>query len=182
MPPANQYRRCAPIDSTLALEASGVDINDKERPATEFVKIVWRHFSIELNKSREELWWSVTAKVDVCGCGGVCVWGWLWGITLTFFAAEVWKCHVLEWDLFQECRSLAARVARDDLAAAEPVSKPCQPAVTVERVGQQVPGMEKKLKIGNNSRNLTWARGRSRNLFIKNTSLFFYLQNDWQQI
>ena len=68
-------------------------------------------------------------------------------VALTLLAAEVWKCHVLERDLLQESWPLASWVARDDFAAAEPVAQPCQTAVTVEGVGQQVPGTEKQLGI-----------------------------------
>lgn len=57
----------------------------------------------------------------------------------TVVAAEVGRGHVLQGDLPQEGGALAARVPRHDAAAAKPRPQPRETAVTVERVGQQVP-------------------------------------------
>lgn len=56
----------------------------------------------------------------------------------TVLAAEVGQGHVLQGDLLQEARPLAARVPRHDLPAPQPIAQPGQPAVAVEGVGQQV--------------------------------------------
>lgn len=60
------------------------------------------------------------------------------GAPPTILAAEVGQGHVLQGDLLQEARPLAARIPRHDLPAPQPVAQPGKPAVAVEGVGQQV--------------------------------------------
>lgn len=61
-----------------------------------------------------------------------------WLAPPTILTAEVRQGHILQRDLLQEARPLAARVPRHDLPAAQPIAQPGQPAVAVEGVGQQV--------------------------------------------
>lgn len=56
----------------------------------------------------------------------------------TLLTAEVRQCHILQWDLLQEGRALAARVPGDNLPTPQPIPEPGQPAVTVKGVGQEV--------------------------------------------
>lgn len=58
----------------------------------------------------------------------------------TLLAAEVWQSHILQRDLLQEARTLAARVTRHNLPTPQPIAEPGQPAVTIEGVGQEVTG------------------------------------------
>lgn len=60
--------------------------------------------------------------------------------TLTLLTAEVRQSHVLQRDLLQEARTLAARVTCHNLPTPQPITEPGQPAVTVEGVGQEVTG------------------------------------------
>lgn len=57
----------------------------------------------------------------------------------TVIAAEVRRGHVLQGDLSQEGRALAARIPRYNATAAKPRAQPRETTVTVEGVGQQVP-------------------------------------------
>lgn len=68
---------------------------------------------------------------------------WSVSVPRTLLAAEVRQSHVLQRDLLQEAGPLAAGVARHDLPAPQPITEPGQPAVTVEGVGQEVPGRER---------------------------------------
>lgn len=61
----------------------------------------------------------------------------------TLIAAEVRQSHVLQRDLLQETGTLAARVARHDLPAPQPIAEPGQAAVAIEGVRQQVAELEK---------------------------------------
>lgn len=58
--------------------------------------------------------------------------------SLTIITREVLNGHVLDGDLFEEVRFLAARVPCDDPFSPEPLSQPRQVAVTVKRIGQEV--------------------------------------------
>lgn len=61
----------------------------------------------------------------------------------TLVAAEVRQSHVLQRDLLQEAGTQAARVARHDLPAPQPIAEPGQAAVAIEGVRQQVAKFEK---------------------------------------
>lgn len=56
----------------------------------------------------------------------------------TLLTAEVRQSHILQRDLLQETRTLAAGVAGHDLPTPEPVAEPSQSAVAVKRVGQEI--------------------------------------------
>lgn len=56
----------------------------------------------------------------------------------TFLTAKIWQSYILEGDLLQEGRALAARVTCHNLSAPQPITKPRQPTVAVEGVGQEV--------------------------------------------
>jgi len=58
----------------------------------------------------------------------------------TLLTAEVRQSHILQRDLLQEGRTLAARVTGHNLLRPQPIAEPAQPAVTVEGVGQEVTG------------------------------------------
>jgi len=61
-------------------------------------------------------------------------------MTPTLLTPEVRQSHILQGDLLQEGRTLAARVTCHNLPAPQPVTEPGQPTVTVEGVGQEVTG------------------------------------------
>lgn len=65
----------------------------------------------------------------------------------TLVAAEVRQSHILQRDLLQEARTLAAGVARHDLAAPQPIAEPGQTAVAVEGVCQEVALSESVRKV-----------------------------------
>lgn len=70
----------------------------------------------------------------------VCICVYFWGcVYCTILAAEVGHGHVLQRDLSEEGRALAARIPRHDSSAPKPSPKPRQAAVTVKRIGQEVP-------------------------------------------
>lgn len=58
----------------------------------------------------------------------------------TVFAGKVLNGDVLNGDFFQEVRTLAAGVARDDAFPPQPITQPGQMTVAVERIGQKVAG------------------------------------------
>lgn len=57
----------------------------------------------------------------------------------TILAAEVGHRHILQWDLSEKSRTLAARIPCDDVSTPEPNTEPGQTTVAVEGIGQQVP-------------------------------------------
>lgn len=57
----------------------------------------------------------------------------------TVLAAEVRYRYVLQGDLSEEGGALAAGIPRHDASAPKPRPEPGQAAVTVERIGQQIP-------------------------------------------
>lgn len=59
-------------------------------------------------------------------------------ISLTIIAGKILDSDILNGNLFQEVRILAARVARDDTLPPQPITEPGQVTVTVEGVGQKV--------------------------------------------
>lgn len=61
-----------------------------------------------------------------------------WNICLTIIAGKILDSYILNGNLFQEIRILAARVARDDALPSQPITEPGQVTVTVEGVGQKV--------------------------------------------
>lgn len=65
----------------------------------------------------------------------------------TVLTAEVRQSHILQRDLLQEARSLAAGVTRHNLPAPQPIAEPGQPAVAVKGVGQEVAGGEGEFKL-----------------------------------
>lgn len=63
-------------------------------------------------------------------------------LRLTLFAGKVLDSYILDGDLLQEVRALAARVPRDDAFPSQPITEPSQVTVTVEGIGQKVSGEE----------------------------------------
>lgn len=59
---------------------------------------------------------------------------------LTIFTGKVLDSYILNGDLLQEIRTLAARVTGDDALSSQPITKPRQVTVTVEGIGQKVAG------------------------------------------
>lgn len=57
---------------------------------------------------------------------------------LTIIAGKILDRHILDGNLFQKIRILAAGVARDDALPSQPVAEPGQVTVAVEGVGQKV--------------------------------------------
>lgn len=57
----------------------------------------------------------------------------------TILAAEVRYSYILQGDLSEEGRALAARISCHNPPAPEPRPKPGQTAVTVKRIGQKIP-------------------------------------------
>lgn len=61
-------------------------------------------------------------------------------LRLTLVTGEVLHGDVLDGDLLQEIRVLAARVTSDDALPSQPIAEPRQVTVTVEGIGQEVAG------------------------------------------
>lgn len=59
---------------------------------------------------------------------------------LTIFTGKVLNSYILDGNLLQEIRVLAARVPSHDAFPSQPIAEPGQVAVTVEGIGQKVPG------------------------------------------
>lgn len=64
----------------------------------------------------------------------------------TILTAEVRYSYVLQWDLSEEGRGLAARIPRHDSPAPKPRPEPGQTAVTVKRIGQKIPDGQRKCR------------------------------------
>lgn len=62
---------------------------------------------------------------------------------LTIFTGKVLDSYILDGDLLQEIRTLAARVTGDDALPSQPVAEPRQVTVTVEGIGQKVAGKQR---------------------------------------
>lgn len=60
----------------------------------------------------------------------------------TLLTAEVRQSHILQRDLLQKGRTLAARITGHNLPTPQPIAEPGQPAVTIEGVGQKVTGIK----------------------------------------
>lgn len=63
---------------------------------------------------------------------------------LTIFTGKVLDSYILDGDLLQEVRTLAAGVTSDDAFPSQPVTEPSQVTVTVKRIGQKVSGDKKR--------------------------------------
>lgn len=65
-------------------------------------------------------------------------------LRLTIFTGKVLDSYILDRYLLQKVRTLAARVTSDDAFAPQPITKPSQVTVTVERIGQKVAGEQRE--------------------------------------
>jgi len=68
-------------------------------------------------------------------------------LRLTVFTGKVLNSYVLDGDLLQEIRALAARVAGDNALPPQPIAEPSQVTVTVEGIGQKVAGKKRRAII-----------------------------------
>lgn len=69
-------------------------------------------------------------------------------LRLTIFTGKVLDSYILDGDLLQEIRTLAARVTSDDAFPSQPIAEPSQVTVTVEGIGQEIAGKQREeLKV-----------------------------------
>lgn len=65
-------------------------------------------------------------------------------LRLTIFTGKVLDSYILDGDLFQKIRTLAARVTGDDAFPSQPITEPSQVTVTVEGIGQKIAGKRRE--------------------------------------
>lgn len=65
-------------------------------------------------------------------------------LRLTIFTGKVLDSYILDRYLLQKVGALAARITSDDAFTPQPIAKPSQVTVTVERIGQKVAGEQRE--------------------------------------
>ncbi len=64
-------------------------------------------------------------------------------LCLTIFTGKILDSYILDGDLLQEIRTLAARITSDNALPSQPITEPSQVTVAVKGIGQKV-AVEKK--------------------------------------